>query len=347
VEGLSHAEIARRSRSTAPAIGQLLVRARRSLGLRYLQAHLAGTTDPDLPVACAAARASLAELVRGTASARRRQSVTEHLAGCAACATAHDDLCIVNERLRGLTLLAVATTITVPKRWVANVAMRTGWWLLGSTAPLTAAATIVVATVAPSAAPAASPAPAPVHASVVDTAPAGAAPPGIAVPNGQRSAADGEPHAAALIATPVDSAVTALESPTSAPPAPPPAIAATPADAAPPATAAPPPATRVPPDSPDITVAVAVDAPAVRLPSLPLIDQLSDTVDVPPVALDVTVGDAVEADVSVGGASVGAAVGGEGVTIDVGGSVEAPIVEVPPIEIPPIEVPIDVPILGG
>ena len=74
----------------------------------------------DLPVACATARASLAELVRGTATLAGDGRSTEHLAVCPACAAAHDDLCVVNERLRGLTLLAVATTVAVPKRWVGE-----------------------------------------------------------------------------------------------------------------------------------------------------------------------------------------------------------------------------------
>lgn len=354
VDGLSHAEIARRTRSTPQAIAQLAVRARRSLGERYLQGHIAATTATALPPRCAATRASLAEVVRGTASARRQRSVTEHLAECAACTDAHEHLRLVNERLRGLTLLALATTVAVPKRWAAGVAIRTGAWLLGSATPLTAAATIVVlATVAPLSAPAASPPS--IEPEVVDAAPpVTAARPAVVAETGQESpATDGRNESAQPlepVAVVPTTAASVNVTTTSAPATPPPA--ATGDAAAPTVTVArqtaPPPAAA---EQPEVAIGVTVDVPPLpllSLPPLPLVGQLSDSLDIPPVVLDVGVGDAIEAGVGVGDAAFDASIGPDGVDVGIGGSVDVPLLDVPPIVLPPVEVPpIGLPLLGG
>ena len=84
VENLSHADIAARTGSTSAAVAQLIVRARRLLGERYLDAHLPGVGAP-LPATCVATRRVLAEVVRGTASATQRNLADSHLAECPAC----------------------------------------------------------------------------------------------------------------------------------------------------------------------------------------------------------------------------------------------------------------------
>ena len=147
--GWSHAEIARRTRSTHA--GRRPARPC-GPGARWAsatsQAHLGGHRRPP---ACRS-RARRPRRVAGRARPRHgerppatRRS-TEHLADCPACAAAHDDLCVVNERLRGLTLLAAGDD-GGRRRSGGRRAWRCApaGWLLGSSAPLTAAATIVVA----------------------------------------------------------------------------------------------------------------------------------------------------------------------------------------------------------
>jgi len=108
VDELSHATIARMTGSTPQAVAAMAMRARRSFGDRYLQAHLATDAD-DLPTECARVRDGLAEVVRGSASARRCRATAQHLSTCSSCATAQDNLKVVNERLRTVPLFALVT----------------------------------------------------------------------------------------------------------------------------------------------------------------------------------------------------------------------------------------------
>lgn len=148
VEGLSHDEIARRSRSTPQAVAQLVVRARRALGERYLQAHLGGAAT--LPAACARTRGALAELVRGTTSPTLRRVVVAHLDTCAGCRAARDHLQLVNERLRGALAVTLATTVLAPRTWIVGLAGRATSWVLGPAVPLTVATSLaVIGVVAP------------------------------------------------------------------------------------------------------------------------------------------------------------------------------------------------------
>jgi len=109
VDELSHATIARMTGSTPQAVAAMAMRARRSFADRYLQAHLANDAE-DLPTSeCAKVRQGLAEVVRGSASARRCRATAQHLSECSACAAAQNHLKAVNERLRTVPLFALVT----------------------------------------------------------------------------------------------------------------------------------------------------------------------------------------------------------------------------------------------
>jgi hypothetical protein len=149
VDGLSHAEIAARTGATTAAVAQLIVRARRLLGERYLDAHLPGA-GAALPAPCVATRRVLAEVVRGTASATQRHLADDHLASCTTCVSASDHLRVVNHRLRAGHLLALAPALTASKPVRLGVLARLFGWLFGSAPVITASAALVlVAVVAP------------------------------------------------------------------------------------------------------------------------------------------------------------------------------------------------------
>jgi RNA polymerase sigma factor (sigma-70 family) len=151
VEGLSHATIAARTGATSAAVAQLIVRARRLLGERYLDAHLPGA-GAEVPATCVATRRVLAEVVRGTASATQRHLADDHLASCSTCVSASDHLRVVNHRLRAGHVLALAPAITASKPVRVGVLARFFGWLFGSTPVITASAALVlVAAVAPEA----------------------------------------------------------------------------------------------------------------------------------------------------------------------------------------------------
>jgi RNA polymerase sigma factor (sigma-70 family) len=165
VQNQSHADIAARTGSTSAAVAQLIVRARRLLGERYLDAHLPGTGAP-LPATCVATRRLLAEVVRGTASATQRTFADSHLASCPSCVAASDHLRVVNHRLRTGHVLALAPVVTASKPVRLGVLARLFAWLFGSAPVITASVTLVlVAAIAPEAArhvDASAPAPTPV-----------------------------------------------------------------------------------------------------------------------------------------------------------------------------------------
>ena len=156
-------------------MAQLIVRARRLLGARYLDAHLPGVGAP-LPATCVATRRVLAEVVRGTASATQRDLADSHLAECPACVSASDHLKVVNHRLRTGHVLAVAPAITAAKP--VGFLARLVAWLFGSVPMITASMTLVfVAAIAPEAPRRAGPsAPRSVPASVVPAEPVGTSP---------------------------------------------------------------------------------------------------------------------------------------------------------------------------
>ena len=336
VEGLSHAEIARRTRSTPQAIGQLAVRARRALGRALPPGPPGGHgRPPTCRSPCATARASLAELVRGTANAAGDGRSTDAPRRCAACAEAHDDLCVVNERLRGLTLLAVATTVAVPKRWVGehgDADRLAGARLDGTThrsgddrrrhRRTVGGARGVGAPASPRRC-----------RCVVDSSPARRR--RVTAPSAarRRRAGPADDAASATVDGRDRRAGPAVARPTGASPASPPS----------PRRRRPPAGTdahrrrprRPSADTRRVDRRATVDVPALRLPALPplpLVGQVSD------VARrrrrwrsTSTVDDTVEADVSVGGATVGPT-GSDGVDVDVGGSVDVPIVDAAPID---------------
>ncbi len=151
VENRSHADIATQTGSTSAAVAQLIVRSRRLLGERYLDAHLPGVGAP-LPATCVATRRVLAEVVRGTASPTQRTLADSHLAECAACVSASDHLKVVNHRLRTGHVLALAPAITAAKPVRLGLLARLFAWLFGSAPMITASVTLVfVAAIAPEA----------------------------------------------------------------------------------------------------------------------------------------------------------------------------------------------------
>jgi RNA polymerase sigma factor (sigma-70 family) len=136
VEGQSHQEIAEDIGTTPQAVAAQAMRARRALGGAYLRGHLVATeAGESLSLACADAREQLADLVRGTLSTRRLRRVDEHLANCASCRDAKDELERVNQHLRASPSLALV---------VGGVKSRVVGWLAASSAPLVAASGLVV-----------------------------------------------------------------------------------------------------------------------------------------------------------------------------------------------------------
>lgn len=145
IEGLSHDEVAERLGSTTAAIAQLARRARVQFGERYLDAHLPATDDA-CPTECVAPRRVLAEVVRGTASRRAQRIAAEHLATCPACAAAHDELSVVNGRLRSGHVLALLPAVAIARPARLGLLARLAAWIAGPVPAMSVAATIAVAT---------------------------------------------------------------------------------------------------------------------------------------------------------------------------------------------------------
>ena len=191
VDDLSHATIARMTGSTPQAVAALAMRARRAFADRYLQAHLDADGEVVPTTECHKVRSGLAEVVRGTASARRCRATSQHLSQCSACAAAQGHLSVVNERLRTVPLFALVTG-----RGLAMVQLgakaRFLSWLAGPAVELAAAGglALIVALAPAETAPAAATAPSTVAEQVAVAAILDAAPmtPVVIEPNADRAA---------------------------------------------------------------------------------------------------------------------------------------------------------------
>ena len=141
VEGRSHADIAESVGSTTQAIGARASRARVALGGAYLAGHLDLAFDkPPSTPQCSEVRAQLVDLVRGSASGRRRRVLEDHLAECALCRDGRQRLERLNERLRTAPpLVPVAAGGTV------SLLARLAPVLAGAVAATTLAVAAVVA----------------------------------------------------------------------------------------------------------------------------------------------------------------------------------------------------------
>ena len=139
VEQLSHAEVAERTGSKAPAVATMAMRARHALAEQYLTAHI----TPSTPAECGRVRRALAGTVRGTASRREQNWVAAHVARCSECAEVQAQLKLVNSRLRTLAPPALGA-LTVPRLLGAALQGRLAGWVLAPAAPLTAVTGLVV-----------------------------------------------------------------------------------------------------------------------------------------------------------------------------------------------------------
>jgi RNA polymerase sigma factor (sigma-70 family) len=96
VEDLSSREVSERFDLSPGALAALSYRARNALSEAYLGAHLTAPTEE----CCSETVRHLPAYVRETASARRRQRIESHVAGCPACAEELALLQDVNDGLR-------------------------------------------------------------------------------------------------------------------------------------------------------------------------------------------------------------------------------------------------------
>ncbi|GAB3072045.1 sigma-70 family RNA polymerase sigma factor [Nocardioides zeae] len=100
VEGMAHDEVGEALGLTGNAVGVLAHRAREGLRTAYLDAHLAAAAD----AGCRRTTPLLGAYVRGAMSVGKRQRVTEHLADCARCRHAVDELGQISANLGAVLL---------------------------------------------------------------------------------------------------------------------------------------------------------------------------------------------------------------------------------------------------
>jgi RNA polymerase sigma factor (sigma-70 family) len=317
VEGLSHSEVAMRTATTGQAVAAMAVRARRALAESYLNAH-GGASEGPLGRDCRTARRAMARVVRGTASDRQRRQVDGHLAVCGSCAQAHDQLRVVNRRLRELAPPTLVGTLGVTR--VLGGALLRGnltSWLAGPGATAAAVTTAVAAAVVlPGAVDVGSPATAIAPPAVVAPAPPDP------VPSARSSAPDPRPNRAvtvveetarALIADP-SAEVLGIAFAVSTGDVPTPSAAGAPPDTT--LAPVPPSPTPLPAAAAETAVATRVSTPSPAVPT----DAELELPDVPP-APELPAGPALPevGALSVGGDDVGlsAEVNADGVDLDV------------------------------
>ncbi len=145
IDGSSHADIAARTGSTPAAVAQLASRSRRLFGERYLAAHVPpAVSGPTVGRECAKTCRVLAEVVRGTASARTRRLVDEHSSSCADCADASDHLEVVNHRLRAGHVLALLPALGMARPARVGLLARLLVWIAGAAPVITASTALVL-----------------------------------------------------------------------------------------------------------------------------------------------------------------------------------------------------------
>ncbi len=108
VEGMDPHEVAPLLGLTANGVAALSYRAREGLRKGWLQAHVAHTGATD---ACAWTVARLGDYTRHGLSRRERAKVDEHLAGCASCAAACEEVDEVAAHLAPALILLVLGTV--------------------------------------------------------------------------------------------------------------------------------------------------------------------------------------------------------------------------------------------
>jgi len=316
VEGCSHAEIAARTGMTSAAVAQLALRGRRLFGERYLDAHLpAPDGGAHVAPACTETRRVLAEVVRGTASARQRRLAGEHSAACPSCADATHQLQVVNGRLRSGHVLALLPAVAASRPARVGLLARLFGWLTGSIPVITASSALVlVAVVAPETPRIADAAAAPV-VTVAPEAMVGLAPAQHGDTSAPPAAASGAPRAGAPTAT-VDAA-TAPATRASLP-----AVAAEPSPAPPPSLPLADPTGAVEQTANGLTLDDGIGqlaGPAIG--ALPPADVHVDVTATPPVGPVGSIGP-VAVDVGTGGGTIdaSAAVGPAQADVSVGGA---------------------------
>src|SRR6185503_18291797 len=94
---------------------------------------------------CADTQAHIASFLRGTAGARRRRRIEEHLVACAACRAEFADLRQINGHLRSMTFAVLAALRTAGETAWSHLSAA----VAASAAPLAATGVITATTFAP------------------------------------------------------------------------------------------------------------------------------------------------------------------------------------------------------
>jgi RNA polymerase sigma factor (sigma-70 family) len=146
VDQLPQQEIATRLDEDPGTVATRAMRARRALGSAYLRQHVGIGGRRHRPCrGCDDTQAHIASFLRGTAGARRRARIEEHLMACAECRAEFADLRQINGHLRSITFAVLAAL---------RAAGETAWSHLSavvaaSAAPLAATGVITATTLAP------------------------------------------------------------------------------------------------------------------------------------------------------------------------------------------------------
>lgn len=264
VEGHDSTDLANRRQIAPPAASSLLYRARRALRRAYLSGAATRPVDGE---ACIPIRASLAAFVDGDVGTPSADRVRAHLAECAGCNEALDQMTAVYDRIntRGLLMLLPGALRSLLAEGGRSIGVA-----VGGTTTVLAATTLTISAVTMPNSDDEAPPPAPVVAS----------------PEQPVAAADPSPAPTTSPARPAPATET---TPTTTAP-PPPTAAAAPADTASGSTAPPPPATPATPAAEPASPAPAEQPTSSELPPPPATAEGSDSSpDAPGGVLDTVV----------------------------------------------------------